>query len=110
MKLLFLISFFLILSISCNKIDKGVIFLKDIKKDTIIKIPLKSFGSPTTAILKVKGFVEDTCSLMKTGLILPKGKVDTNFKYDYYNSEEYFLQYYSKKSKKSNLKIEYYIP
>jgi len=89
--------------------NKGIIYFTKINNDTTIKIPLKMFSSPFGVELKISGYVEDTCSFGDL-LVLPKGMVDTTFKYDYYNPKEFVLTYYSKKSKKSSLKIEYYIP
>lgn len=106
--IVFSLIFFRILNkTGCSLIqNKGVIHLIEIKNDTTVRVKLKPFSSPIGVQLKVTGFVEDTCSFGQL-IVLPKGRIDTIYQYDYYNKEIFILNYFKIKSKKSNLKIEY---
>ncbi len=95
---------FLFILIGCH--EKGIVVLENINKDTLIIIPIK-YANPTGVILKIKGSVSDTCNI-NDFLILPKGKIDTTFTYDYYDNKKIILKYNKYKSTKTTLQIAYF--
>lgn len=92
---------------SCEQ--KGTIMLDNLQNDTTIIIPIKSItADPSTVILNIEGYADDTCEI--DGYLLPKGKINKTVSPDWYNNEYYSFTYKKYKSKNTSLKIDYYIP
>ena len=106
------LSFFILVIIvifsSCSQ--KGIIVLNNLKKDTMIFEKIKwTTPGPSTIILNLKGYADDTCYL-EGYLILPKMKVDTTFSIERYDPKKFGIDYKKYKSKNTSLKIDYLIP
>jgi hypothetical protein len=94
--------------IGCSQ--KGTMELNNLKNDTIIFGKIKwTTPGPSTIILNLKGYADDTCYL-DGYLILPKIKVDTTFSIERYDPKKFGISYKKYKSKNTSLKIDYLIP
>lgn len=96
---------YLCIAFSCN--SKTKLELTDLSRDTLLHLTSKS-SNPTTIILKVTGFANDTF-MLQGFLKIPGGTVDSTFKLDCY-TKDFFLSYKALKVTKGNLTIEYIIP
>ena len=90
---------------SCEQ-NRGEWIITDVSKDTILIAETK-VKSPTTLLLEISGQVND--SIEVSGIRLPGGKIQKEFRLDHYYPKV-SVQFKSYKATKGNLRIKYYVP
>gem|GEM_PF-6502473 len=81
--------------------------LASVDKDTVIHVQSNK-DNTTTMILKITGFVDDTCQLQGFAKF-PGGDIDTTLKLDFYG-KIFDLRYDSYKAKRGHLVVETFVP
>ena len=88
---------------ACVDTSKGVVFLNQVDKDTIIQVSTNA-DTPVGLILRVKGLIDD--SIMVNNVLIPGGDIDMRIERDWY-SPNFEIKFQSYKAKKGKLEIHY---
>ena len=81
--------------------------LASVDKDTVIHVQSNK-DNTTTMILKITGFVDDTCQFQGFAKF-PGGDIDTTMQLDFYG-KIFDMRYESYKAKRGRLVVETFVP